>query len=172
MPVQLLAEQEGIELPFHEHQRAIHADRFGTVEEPRAVLVNLPILRPPAITLAQFDENQFLALEPRDDDGLNPPVVREPRQARADHGYARRQVKPGCTGPDEAARDQPSIDHPGTRPGGVRPVPEAGEWCGSNRVGLRAGIVVYILDMIGVGLIDATWPARLPAPLGAHNPNG
>ena len=25
---------------------------------------------------------------------------------------------------------------------------------------------VHILDMIGVGLIDATWPARLPAPLG------
>jgi hypothetical protein len=36
---------------------------------------------------------------------------------------------------------------------------------------------VHILDMIGVGLIDATWPARLPAPLGARlqqlldNPN-
>jgi hypothetical protein len=25
---------------------------------------------------------------------------------------------------------------------------------------------VHILDMIGVGLLDATWPARLPAPLG------
>ena len=25
---------------------------------------------------------------------------------------------------------------------------------------------VHILDMIGVGLIDATWPARFPAPLG------
>jgi hypothetical protein len=24
---------------------------------------------------------------------------------------------------------------------------------------------VHILDMIGVGLIDATWPARFPAPL-------
>ena len=64
--------------------------------------------------------------------------VREPREARADRGDARRQVKPGCAGPDEAARHQPSIDHPGTRPGGVRPVPKAGEWCGSNRVGLRA----------------------------------
>jgi hypothetical protein len=37
---------------------------------------------------------------------------------------------------------------------------------------------VHILDMIGVGLIDATWPARFPAPLGARlqqlldNPNG
>jgi hypothetical protein len=37
---------------------------------------------------------------------------------------------------------------------------------------------VHILDMIGVGLIDATWPARLPDPLGARlqqlldNPNG
>ena len=25
---------------------------------------------------------------------------------------------------------------------------------------------VHILDMIGVGLIDATWPARFPAALG------
>ena len=49
--------------------------------------------------------------------------------------------------PDEAARGQPSIDHPGTRPGGVRPIAEAGEWCGSNPVaGLRAGIVVYRPD--------------------------
>jgi hypothetical protein len=37
---------------------------------------------------------------------------------------------------------------------------------------------VHILDLIGVGLIDATWPARLPAPLGARlqqlldDPNG
>ena len=37
---------------------------------------------------------------------------------------------------------------------------------------------VHILDMIGVGLIDATWPARFPAPLGARlqqlldDPNG
>jgi hypothetical protein len=37
---------------------------------------------------------------------------------------------------------------------------------------------VHILDMIGVGLIDATWPARLPAPLGDRlqqlldDPNG
>ncbi len=37
---------------------------------------------------------------------------------------------------------------------------------------------VHILDMIGVGLIDATWPARLPPPLGARlqqlldDPNG
>jgi len=37
---------------------------------------------------------------------------------------------------------------------------------------------VYILDMIGVGLIDATWPARLPTALGGRlqqlldNPNG
>ena len=46
----------------------------------------------------------------------------------------RREVEPGCAGPDEAARDKNSIDHPGTRPGGVRPVPEAGEWCGSTRV--------------------------------------
>lgn len=37
---------------------------------------------------------------------------------------------------------------------------------------------VHLLDMIGVGLIDATWPARLPVPLGARlqqlldDPNG
>ena len=37
---------------------------------------------------------------------------------------------------------------------------------------------VQILDMIGVGLLDATWPARLPAPLGDRlqqlldDPNG
>ncbi len=37
---------------------------------------------------------------------------------------------------------------------------------------------VHILDMIGVGLIDATWPARFPAPLGDRlqqlldNPDG
>jgi hypothetical protein len=37
---------------------------------------------------------------------------------------------------------------------------------------------VHILDMIGVGLLDATWPARFPAPLGARlqqlldDPNG
>ncbi|MGO9470026.1 MAG: hypothetical protein ACLQIB_15645 [Isosphaeraceae bacterium] len=37
---------------------------------------------------------------------------------------------------------------------------------------------VHILDLIGVGLIDATWPARLPPPLGARlqqlldDPNG
>ncbi len=37
---------------------------------------------------------------------------------------------------------------------------------------------VHILDMIGVGLIDATWPARFPPPLGARlqqlldDPNG
>jgi hypothetical protein len=37
---------------------------------------------------------------------------------------------------------------------------------------------VHILDMIGVGLIDASWPARLPTPLGARlqqlldDPNG
>ncbi|MHB8736665.1 MAG: hypothetical protein ACYC6M_15290 [Terriglobales bacterium] len=37
---------------------------------------------------------------------------------------------------------------------------------------------VHLLDMIGVGLLDATWPARLPAPLGARlqqlldDPNG
>jgi hypothetical protein len=37
---------------------------------------------------------------------------------------------------------------------------------------------VHLLDMIGVGLIDATWPARLPAPLGDRlqqlldDPNG
>jgi hypothetical protein len=37
---------------------------------------------------------------------------------------------------------------------------------------------VHILDMIGVGLIDSTWPARFPAPLGARlqqlldDPNG
>ena len=37
---------------------------------------------------------------------------------------------------------------------------------------------VHILDMIGVGLIDATWPARFPAPLGERlqqlldDPNG
>jgi hypothetical protein len=37
---------------------------------------------------------------------------------------------------------------------------------------------VHILDMIGVGLLDATWPARLPAPLGDRlqrlldDPNG
>ncbi len=37
---------------------------------------------------------------------------------------------------------------------------------------------VHTLDMIGVGLVDATWPARLPAPLGARlqqlldHPNG
>jgi hypothetical protein len=37
---------------------------------------------------------------------------------------------------------------------------------------------VHLLDMIGVGLLDATWPARLPPPLGARlqqlldNPNG
>ena len=37
---------------------------------------------------------------------------------------------------------------------------------------------VHILDMIGVGLLDATWLSRLPAPLGARlkqlldNPNG
>jgi hypothetical protein len=27
---------------------------------------------------------------------------------------------------------------------------------------------VHLLDMIGVGLLDATWPARLPPPLGAR----
>ena len=48
---------------------------------------------------------------------------------------ARRQVEPGGAGPDEADCDQPSADHPGTRPGGVRPVPEARERCGSTRVG-------------------------------------
>jgi hypothetical protein len=37
---------------------------------------------------------------------------------------------------------------------------------------------VHILDLIGVGLVDATWPARLPAPLGDRlqqlldDPNG
>jgi hypothetical protein len=37
---------------------------------------------------------------------------------------------------------------------------------------------VHLLDLIGVGLIDATWPARLPPPLGERlqqlldNPNG
>jgi hypothetical protein len=37
---------------------------------------------------------------------------------------------------------------------------------------------VHILDMIGVGLLDATWPARMPATLGARlqqlldDPNG
>lgn len=37
---------------------------------------------------------------------------------------------------------------------------------------------VHLLDMIGVGLLDTTWPARLPPPLGARlqqlldNPNG
>ena len=37
---------------------------------------------------------------------------------------------------------------------------------------------VHLLDMIGVGLIDATWPARFPPPLGARlqqlldDPNG
>jgi hypothetical protein len=37
---------------------------------------------------------------------------------------------------------------------------------------------VHLLDMIGVGLLDATWPARLPPPLGARlqqlldDPNG
>ena len=27
---------------------------------------------------------------------------------------------------------------------------------------------VHLLDMIGVGLIDSTWPARFPPPLGAR----
>ena len=27
---------------------------------------------------------------------------------------------------------------------------------------------VHLLDLIGVGLLDATWPARLPPPLGAR----
>jgi hypothetical protein len=37
---------------------------------------------------------------------------------------------------------------------------------------------VHLLDLIGVGLVDATWPARLPPPLGERlqelldNPNG
>jgi hypothetical protein len=37
---------------------------------------------------------------------------------------------------------------------------------------------VHLLDLIGVGLLDATWPARLPPPLGARlqqlldDPNG
>src|SRR5580700_4578742 len=37
---------------------------------------------------------------------------------------------------------------------------------------------VHLLDLIGVGLVDATWPARLRPPLGAHlqqlldDPNG
>jgi hypothetical protein len=37
---------------------------------------------------------------------------------------------------------------------------------------------VHLLDLIGVGLLDATWPARFPAPLGARlqqlldDPNG
>ncbi|HWB11619.1 MAG TPA: nucleotidyltransferase family protein [Pirellulales bacterium] len=37
---------------------------------------------------------------------------------------------------------------------------------------------VYLLDLIGVGLVDATWPARLPPPLGDRlqqlldNPDG
>ena len=37
---------------------------------------------------------------------------------------------------------------------------------------------VHLLDMIGVGQIDATWPARFPAPLGVRlqhlldTPNG
>ena len=37
---------------------------------------------------------------------------------------------------------------------------------------------VHLLDMINVGLIDATWPAHFPAPLGARlqqlldDPNG
>ncbi|HEX3869970.1 MAG TPA: hypothetical protein VHV77_06020, partial [Pirellulales bacterium] len=37
---------------------------------------------------------------------------------------------------------------------------------------------VHLLDMIHVGLIDVTWPARFPAPLGARlqqlldDPNG
>ncbi len=44
----------------------------------------------------------------------------------------------------------------------------------SNRLKDR----VHILDLIGVGLVDATWPARLPAPLAARlqqlleNPDG
>jgi hypothetical protein len=52
--------------------------------------------------------------------------------------------------------------------------------CGENQAGRTSvgNVRVHILDMIGVGLIDATWPARLPAPLGARlqqlldNPNG
>ena len=37
---------------------------------------------------------------------------------------------------------------------------------------------VHLLDMFGVGLLDATWPARFPAPLGDRlqqlldDPNG
>jgi hypothetical protein len=37
---------------------------------------------------------------------------------------------------------------------------------------------VHLLDLIGVGLIDATWPARFPPPLGERlqqlldDPNG
>jgi hypothetical protein len=37
---------------------------------------------------------------------------------------------------------------------------------------------VHLLDMIGVGLVDQTWPARLPAALASRlqqlldNPNG
>jgi len=37
---------------------------------------------------------------------------------------------------------------------------------------------VHLLDMIGVGLIDESWPARFPAPLGERlqqlldDPNG
>jgi hypothetical protein len=37
---------------------------------------------------------------------------------------------------------------------------------------------VHLLDLIGVGLVDATWPARFPPPLGQRlqqlldDPNG
>ena len=73
----------------------------------------------------------------RDGDRVGQPLsVREPRQARPDRADRRREVEPGGAGPDEAACVEPAADHPGPRPGGVRPVPEAGEWRGSGRVGL------------------------------------
>ncbi len=52
---------------------------------------------------------------------------------------------------------------------------------GGNRMKLiawRDKDRTHLRDLIGVGLIDATWPARLPAPLGARlqqlldDPNG
>ena len=45
------------------------------------------------------------------------------------------EVKPGGAGPDEETRLEPPAHHPEPRPGGLRPLPEAGEWRGA--VGLR-----------------------------------
>ena len=49
------------------------------------------------------------------------------------------QFEPGGAGPHETARGEPAADHPGPRPGGLRPVPEAGQRRGAAGVGYPEG---------------------------------